>query len=254
LPGWTYERGGGGDFSNTQYAAMGLRAAARLGIEIPDAQWMSVIEFARLTRIPTGDAAASVLVHELDPRSHEPRSPFRHVKPDDKVERIGFAYAPGRTYATGSMTCGAIASLAIAREALASRGSPLLTRSLDRELETMMVGGWGWLDRHWEVDVRPRAAQVHWNHEYYLYAMERAGVLNDVKLVGGRDWYFEGAMYLLAHQRGSGAMYTERRFRRVTSKISYWADVRLIHTCFALLFLKRATPPITPPDPKAGGR
>ncbi|MHC4850044.1 MAG: hypothetical protein ACYTEG_16565, partial [Planctomycetota bacterium] len=67
---------------------------------------------------------------------------------------------------------------------------------------------------------------------YYLYAIERAAVLDRVKRVGVHDWYFEGAAWLLDQQRKHGA------WDRKDTKDD-------VNTCFALLFLKRATAPLT---------
>jgi hypothetical protein len=98
----------------------------------------------------------------------------------------------------------------------------------------MVLGGWAWLDQHWGVDRHPEKRGGEWLL-YYLYSLERAGVLDGVKRVGGKDWYFEGATELLARQAENGS----------------WSEVgadELAGTCFALLFLKRATAPLTPGD------
>ena len=62
---------------------------------------------------------------------------------------------------------------------------------------------------------------------YHLYALERAGDLTGDSLAG-HDWYREGAAYLLGTQRDDGS----------------WddgSDTPVPGTCFALLFLGRAT-------------
>jgi hypothetical protein len=68
---------------------------------------------------------------------------------------------------------------------------------------------------------------THWCHFYYLYALERAGVLCRTEWIGRRAWYPEGANVLLAGQGKDGS----------------WND-STIDTCFAILFLKRATRPL----------
>jgi hypothetical protein len=65
-----------------------------------------------------------------------------------------------------------------------------------------------------------------WNY-YFLYGVERAGMLYDTKLIGSHDWYTEGALWLLEAQGAEGS----------------WDD-SLFDTCFAILFLKRATRPL----------
>jgi hypothetical protein len=63
---------------------------------------------------------------------------------------------------------------------------------------------------------------------YFLWSVERVGVLCDVKTIGGIDWYRWGVKHLLPAQRADGSW-----FGGVTG--SPTSD-----TCFALLFLKRA--------------
>ena len=60
---------------------------------------------------------------------------------------------------------------------------------------------------------------------------ERAGVLTGTAWVGTHDWYLEGAEYLLKAQRPDGSW----------SGSSELAQMQQVDTCFALLFLKRAT-------------
>ena len=70
-------------------------------------------------------------------------------------------------------------------------------------------------------------------HYCHLYAIERAGSLARKHLMGQRNWYAEGAQYLVNQQFEDG----------------HWNDIRcmgpqdVLGTCFALLFLKRATRP-----------
>ena len=64
----------------------------------------------------------------------------------------------------------------------------------------------------------------------YLYGLERVGDLQRRNLIGGHNWYVEGATELVKDQKADG----------------HWTDFthepkELIGTCFALLFLDRAT-------------
>jgi hypothetical protein len=58
---------------------------------------------------------------------------------------------------------------------------------------------------------------------YYMYALERVGMLYGTELIGTHKWYPEGARVLVDTQDAGGS----------------WGDTT--DTCFALLFLKRAT-------------
>ena len=70
--------------------------------------------------------------------------------------------------------------------------------------------------------------------------MERVGVLSGCRVLGGKDWYLRGARYLLDAQHKSGRLTDPRCIRP--------RDV--LGTCFALLFLKKATIPVVTPRGK----
>jgi hypothetical protein len=217
------------DSSNTQYAVLGLRAAARLGIEAKERTWLGVIQYFGQVRERKGRRGSVRLVRE------EERFGKGATVADTPVASVaGFRYSTLDSYpkAWGSMTCAGIASLAIARDQLVRiRGGPLPPRR-EREIKDLTLSGWGWLDRHWGIDRHPEKPGNAWYY-YYLYNLERAGVLTRVRLVGGKDWYFEGAVQLIARQNKNGS-WNEPGGDDVTE------------TCFALLFLKRATAPLTP--------
>jgi len=69
-------------------------------------------------------------------------------------------------------------------------------------------------------------------HYYYLYGLERAGVLSLCLRFGKHDWYEEGANFLLRAQRADGSWSSDG----MVSALS--------NTCFAILFLKKATTPV----------
>ena len=69
-------------------------------------------------------------------------------------------------------------------------------------------------------------------HYYYLYALERLGIFLDTETFGPHEWYPRGVEYLLAKQAPDG-QWNE----------GPWPGP-ITETCFAILFLKRATPPL----------
>jgi hypothetical protein len=83
------------------------------------------------------------------------------------------------------------------------------------------------------LDVNTKGKLPKW-HIYYLYGVERAGMLYGTDMIGTRDWYDEGAEWLIGHQAENGS------WRNTTD------------TCFAILFLKRATAPL--PGVATGGK
>ena len=134
--------------------------------------------------------------------------------------------------------------LLIARHQLRAMASKKFDRKMEKDVDALILAGWAWLDTNWAMDRNP----VHPSHAwywYFLYSLERAAVLDRVKRVGGKDWYFEGAMQLIHRQGEEKGDWNDKG-----------ADARP-PTCFALLFLKRSTRkpliPMTPPIYTGGG-
>src|SRR5262249_55628804 len=65
---------------------------------------------------------------------------------------------------------------------------------------------------------------------YFLWTVERVGVLYNVRTLAGKDWYRWAADQLLDTQDDDGSWHQGH----------YWGSTRLIDTCLALLVLKRA--------------
>jgi hypothetical protein len=87
-----------------------------------------------------------------------------------------------------------------------------------------------WLAKNFSVTYNPGkyehggAENGKDQYYYFLYGLERAGMLYGTEIMGAHKWYPEGAKVLIADQKADGS----------------WgggAD----DTCFAILFLKRAT-------------
>jgi hypothetical protein len=88
--------------------------------------------------------------------------------------------------------------------------------------------GIAWLGKNFLVTDNP--LKPRYFHLYYLYALERVGMLADTTRIGTHDWYLEGANHLLDAQREDGSWGSNDRLDPPT-----WG------TCFAILFLKQAT-------------
>ena len=80
-----------------------------------------------------------------------------------------------------------------------------------------------WMEKNFAI---PPAIPGHGTIGYYLYGIERAGTLLGTESFGSQGWYPLGARYLLDLQRADGSWSSE------------------IDTCFAILFLCRATKPL----------
>jgi len=64
---------------------------------------------------------------------------------------------------------------------------------------------------------------------YFLWSVERVGVLYQLKTIGNKDWYGWGVEMLLSHQKSNGSWFTA----------SYPGSSTALDTSLALLFLKR---------------
>jgi hypothetical protein len=172
-----------GDNSNSQYAALGLRACHESNIVLPKDV---IAKAAQSWRDLQGPAS-------------------------------GWSYGPKNNSAYGSMTAGAVASLTICDYIL----------DVDWKKDAVVTAGLGWLRDHFMVTDNPQRPGPH--HFYYLYALERAGILVGTDKIGRFDWYLEGASFLLSSQLDDGS----------------W-NRKPVDTCFAILFLRRATRPLVP--------
>jgi hypothetical protein len=141
----------------------------------------------------------------------------------------GFPYHRGDAPSSG-MTAAGVSTLVICREQMR-----ILKDKPPASIDDAIAKGLLWLDANFDLERNPSPHFEGRSHYHYchLYAVERTGILAGRHELGGKDWYMRGAAYLLAHQDPDGS----------------WNDVTCmtpkdtLGTCFALLFLKRATPP-----------
>ncbi|HZE98745.1 MAG TPA: hypothetical protein VE981_17160 [Planctomycetota bacterium] len=197
-----------GDNSNTQYASLGLRACYDAGIVIPE-------ESTQL--------AYRWLIESMHPAEGDDKAGKGAVVSGGETpgKPSGWAYKgadEGKPY--GSMTAGAIGALTIYD----------YMHKKDWKKDQNVKNGLAWLNAHWSATTNPGRGNA-WSL-YYLYGVERAGVLSGTDKIGDHDWYVEGAKYLLSTQAADGS-WTVSGGEHTT-----W------DTCFAILFLKKATKPL----------
>ena len=212
---WAYPEGEI-DLSCTQYAALGLLAAEQSGIDIPDRVWNRLVDgvLDHQDRVRKVDAA---------PGASGRRMPV-----------AGFAYRRGNPkQITGSMTVAGIATLEICRRAL---DLPPDSSANKRILKAQNLGI-NWLAGNYTVARNPGKGDRHY---YYLYGLERAGSLLGTETFGGREWYWDGAELLLRQQKDKGQWSEGGRPETIS--------------CYALLFLKRATAAATTGQGKSASR
>jgi hypothetical protein len=193
-----------GDNSNTQFALLALWAAQRH--ELPLEYTLARVEERfRSSQLPSGGWGYSLRRSVVD-----------------------------RPY--GSMICVGLLALAVGRVSAAGGSEPgpalgpakVEDEGINRGLRALGI----YLVAPADADL-PRSASS-WGEKgtvnlYFLWSVERVGVLCDLKTIGGKDWYRWGLQHLLPAQKPNGSWVGRG------SGGSPVAD-----TCMALLFLKRA--------------
>jgi hypothetical protein len=194
-----------GDISNSQFAILGLKACADAGIEIPKDTWVAALAYMLNTQNQDGG--------------------------------WGYFFAGKQdTVSYASMTCAGVASVAICRHALGTK---------DVTKETAVRAGMAWLgktftpEKNANVENSTTADSLRW-HYYYLYSIERVGQIIKVETLGKQKWYPAGAKFLLDKQKKDGSWWTG-----VEGEWKAAGDIETADTCFGILFLTRATPPLT---------
>ncbi len=139
---------------------------------------------------------------------------------DSLSEGGGWGYLHKNDAPYGSMTAGAVGGLAIY---LFVQNKPWMK---DKDV----VAGLEWMSKNFTLTENPASAEG-WQY-YWLYALERAGIFYGTEKLGAHDWYPEGAKYLLAEQKADG------------SWMAKGSDHAIWDSCFAILFLRRATRPL----------
>jgi len=193
---WSYTQAGGNfDHSNSQFALLGLHAAAQVGVHIPTAVWRR--------------AQTAV----LRTQNRDGGWPYR---------------SRGGSY--GSMTAAGVADLIIlGHTPVAGREQGFRNGKAPGcgkyKANKPLLNGLSWLGRHFRADQNPQRRRS-WVH-YWLYAVERCGILSGRRSFGHHDWYREGAAHLVRTQGLAGT----------------WGD-GVVDTAFAILFLAKGHKPL----------
>ncbi len=140
---------------------------------------------------------------------------------------------------TGSMTTSGVICLTIAKSVIEGK----VPRPFLKKINQGIRDGMAWLAHHWTTTSNPNSDC--W-HLYYLYGIERCGVLTLTEKLGEHRWYKEGADYLLGAQQSDGSWReeTSRGQFRIGNASGQIGLGSVENTCFAILFLGRATTPI----------
>jgi Domain of unknown function (DUF4159)/A-macroglobulin TED domain len=171
FPGsWSYhaQKAQAGDNSNTQYALLGLNAAAEAGHRVRPEVWTLA----------------------------------RRYWEDSQRQDGSWSYRPGDRVPTASMTCAGVSSLVITGTRRYEGQERLVGDQIHNcgrgGINPNLQRGVDWLATNFAVDRNVPHGQL-WKY-YYLYGLERAGRLTGLRFLGDRDWYREVAEHLVHKQ------------------------------------------------------
>lgn len=242
-PLWNYSRGHADnparfDFSCTQYALLGLAAAQRCEIRIPPGVIRNLVDKVRDYQTANGPKMKRIVAYEppKDPAKGKGRATYS----TRTVEARGWAYASKPTWnkdtditgAYGSMTASGVTCLMVGLECAASMspedftkefGNRSVYQTWEKAAQESIECGMAWLEYWFSVTRNPILRRT-WYY-YWMYGLERVGMLAGVKHFGEHNWYYQGCCPLLSLQQPGGS----------------WGTVP--DTAFALLFLKKGTVP-----------
>ena len=212
---WAYPHGTP-DLSCTQYAALGLYIGQKHGVKIDPSHFLDLLD----------------ALEDFREKPKKIDNPFLEEGRTgaSKVEVAGYRYrrhAEGQPV-TGSMTTAALAVMQICKAGLGSK----LRRSTRNRIQRDSDGAMIWLGQNFTADRNPNGG----HHYYYLYGCERVGALLNTERFMKHWWYIDGAKFLIGKQNKDQG---------------HWGNVT--DTCFALLFLRRATRGHAPTTGLGGG-
>jgi hypothetical protein len=136
---------------------------------------------------------------------------------DQQNEDGGWNYKERGSKSYGSMTAGGVSSLCIILRAKGNakpKGDIRVVKALQ------------WLGNNLTFDTNPEKGAWHY---YWIYSVERAGSAAGADWFGERPWFKEGSDWLVSKQNADGSWGGEGEGKKVAN------------TCWAILFLRRAT-------------
>ena len=217
---WHYTSRSGGDLSNTQFAALGLKVALLNEIPVPTKTLQEMVTALLKLQHPPQKRQKFGIVYKTPSWKNVTEGqlrPRRYV-----AGPAGWNYAVGqRAAATNAMTAAGLSSLIIASHALETRGA--YPDELATEVDRAIAQGLSW--------ITGKATGFFQRVRFYdLYSLEKLGDLAGIARFGNVDWY----------NRGVSAILRRQHRRDGTWKGEHDAKV---DTSLALLFLTRATQP-----------
>jgi hypothetical protein len=231
--GWRYFRpmgakafGAKQDMSSTAVSMLAVLAAHRCGVEVPRKTLVSTLQFVIAQQEANGPDAKPSTKPAWTPAPGTRARGWAYVKKSPLRDEP--------TTVTGNMTTAGLICL-LAAELVLADTAPETLKSQQTAIDKAVADGVAWLGANWTVRDNPPRQQFY--SYMFLYGLERVGDLRRVALIAGHDWYAEGAQVFLTEQKKDGQWL----------KNDTHAPADVLNTCFALLFLDRASLAVTTP-------
>jgi hypothetical protein len=136
---------------------------------------------------------------------------------------------------TRSMICVGLLGLAIGRGLqITTTGAPSGV-----EKDVHVLKGFSALSRAIERPTGQWQRPVEYRDLYFLWSLERVGMLYNIQEICGKDWYRWGAESLVTNQSKRGGWTKAVHWETSNGRMNYMPT---LSTAFALLFLKRSHP------------
>ena len=235
---WHYGVSSGGhDFSNSQFAILGLQIGIEHGIAVPRKVFEEIAKIfvSSQTMMAAPEKINISYGLRLEDLLQNRRTTAQAQSTSFTVAPGGWQYHAPKAGSKASMTAAGASSLLVARNGL-GRTNLALRQSLDKAL----VRSYAWINKNFNAFIQAGGG----GHGLYtMYSLEKVGDLGEIEKFGEHNWYVEGATILLDKQQGDGG----------------WAG-GYVNTSFAVFFLTRATrlkpysaPKILTNSPAGGG-
>lgn len=235
---WHYGVSSGGhDFSNSQFAILGLQIGIEHGIAVPRKVFEEIAKIfvSSQTMMAAPEKINISYGLRLEDLLQNRRTTAKAQSTSFTVKPGGWQYHATKGGSKASMTAAGASSLLVARNGLGRANLPL-RQSLDKAL----VRSYAWINKNFNAFIQAGGG----GHGLYtMYSLEKVGDLGEIEKFGEHNWYVEGATILLDKQQGDGG----------------WAG-GYVNTSFAVFFLTRATrlkpysaPKILTNSPAGGG-
>ncbi len=245
---WDYRRGNG-DTSVTQYGCLGLWAAARAGIEIPDEAWDKILLWHFAAQLPEGGfqytpgksigpGMGAPMLNMTGAAVGSMTIAAMYLFPEEMGKSLGFVAQKKKPVATDDLRKFGVLDRSLPEPAegeetgdvsqpvkLKPQG-PYKVKSTFSEYKQHVLRAVNWVSGHFEP-VNPSGPKM-----YYYYTLERMTALTAIDQLGGQDWFDVCADEVINRQLPDGSW---------NLAIHDGNGPKAVGTSFGILFLTRST-------------